>query len=87
MKFSIRDFFSKCDQIRRKLWIWSHLLKKFLMENFISGAVLMPNIFSRLVVFYLFHNNNCSVKIKSREKKVLLAKEMKFLLELTKTNE
>ena len=22
MKFSIRDFFSKCDQIRRKLRIW-----------------------------------------------------------------
>ena len=35
MKFSIQDFFSKCDQIRRKLWIWSHLLKKFLIENFI----------------------------------------------------
>ena len=33
MKFSIKDFFSKCDQIRRKLRIWSHLLKKFLMEN------------------------------------------------------
>ena len=28
MKFYIKDFFSKCDQIRRKLWIWSHLLKK-----------------------------------------------------------
>ena len=28
MKFSIKDFFSKYDQIRRKLWIWSHLLKK-----------------------------------------------------------
>ena len=35
MKFSIKDFFSKCDLIRRKLWIWSHLLKKSLMENFI----------------------------------------------------
>ena len=34
MKFSIKDFFSKCDQIRRKLRIWSHLLKKSLMENF-----------------------------------------------------
>ena len=34
MKFSIQDFFSKCDQIRRKLRIWSHLLKKSLMENF-----------------------------------------------------
>ena len=27
MKFSIKDFFSKCDQIRSQLWIWSHLLK------------------------------------------------------------
>ena len=35
MKFSIKDFFSKCDQIRSFLRIWSHLLKKFLMENFI----------------------------------------------------
>ena len=26
---------SKCDQIRRKLRIWSYLLKKSLMENFI----------------------------------------------------
>ena len=34
MKISIKDFFSKCDQIRRKLRIWSHLLKKSLMENF-----------------------------------------------------
>ena len=25
MKFSIKDFFSKCDQIRRKLRIWSYL--------------------------------------------------------------
>ena len=40
MKFSIKDFFSKCDQIRRKLWIWSHLLKKSSMENFIFCAVL-----------------------------------------------
>ena len=35
MKFFINDFFSKSDQIRRKLWTWSHLLKKSLMENFI----------------------------------------------------
>ena len=26
MKFSIKDYFSKCDQIRRKLRIWSNLL-------------------------------------------------------------
>ena len=27
-KFSIKDIFSKCDQIRIFLWSWSHLLKK-----------------------------------------------------------
>ena len=44
MKISIKDFFSKCDQIRRKLPIWSHLLKKFVMENFIFCAVLSVHI-------------------------------------------
>ena len=39
IKFSIKDFFSKCDQIRKKLQIWLHLLKKSLMENFIFYAV------------------------------------------------
>ena len=39
MKFSIKDFFSKYDQIGRKLRISSHLLKKPLMENFIFCAV------------------------------------------------
>ena len=37
--FSIKDFFSECDQIRRKLQIWSHLLKKSLTKNFIFCAV------------------------------------------------
>ena len=39
MKSSIKDFFSKCNQIHRKLRIWWHLLKKSLMENFIFCAV------------------------------------------------
>ena len=39
MKFSIKNFFSKCDQIRRELRIWLHLLKKYFMENFIFCAV------------------------------------------------
>ena len=43
MKFSVKDFFNKCDKIRRKLPIWSYLLKKFFMENFIFCAVLIPN--------------------------------------------
>ena len=32
MKFSIKDFFSECGQIRRKLRVWSHLLKKSFIE-------------------------------------------------------
>ena len=35
LKFSIKDFFSKFDQIRSFLRIWSHLPKKSLMGNFI----------------------------------------------------
>ena len=38
-KFSIKDFLSKCDQILSFLQIWSHLLMKSLMENFIFCAV------------------------------------------------
>ena len=40
MKISINDFFSKYDKIRSFLRIWSHLLKKSLMEKFIFSAVL-----------------------------------------------
>ena len=40
MKFSIKGFFRKCDQIRSFLRIWSHLMKKSVMENFIFCAVL-----------------------------------------------
>ena len=39
MKFSPKDLFSKYDQIRRQLRIWSHLLKKFWIENLIFCAV------------------------------------------------
>ena len=35
MKFSIKSFFSRSDQIRSFLRIWSYLLKKSLMENLI----------------------------------------------------
>ena len=40
VKFSIKDFLRKDNQIPRKLRIWSHLLKKYSMENFILCAVL-----------------------------------------------
>ena len=57
MKFSIKDFFSKCDQIRSKLRIWSHLLKKSLVESFIFCAVNV--IMSSNVAFHVFaHGSN-----------------------------
>ena len=40
MQFSIKDFSSKCNQIRRNMGIWSYLLEKFLIENFIFCAVI-----------------------------------------------
>ena len=40
MKFSIKGFFSKFYQIRSFLRIWSHLLKKSLLENFFFYVVL-----------------------------------------------
>ena len=46
IELSIKDFFSKCDQIRREL-------KKFFMENFILCAVyLQPCL---LLDSYFFH--------------------------------
>ena len=59
MKFSIKDSFSKYDQIRSFLRIWSHLLKKSLMENFhffvnpvnpIIYLSLLQNIHIRLIL-------------------------------------
>ena len=42
MKFSIKDFFSKCDQIRSFLRIWSHLLKnpKWKTSIFVQYIIL-----------------------------------------------
>ena len=50
LKFSIKDFFSKCDQIRSFLPIWSHLLKKSLLENLIFYAVLDNLLNSAILV-------------------------------------
>ena len=39
MKFSIKDFLSKCNRIHSFLRIWSHLLRKSLMQNLIFCAM------------------------------------------------
>ena len=45
IKLSIKDYFSKCDQIRSLLRIWSPSLKKSLMKNLIFCAVWVYFIF------------------------------------------
>ena len=45
MKFSIKDFFSKYDQIQRKLQIWSHILKKSYLSIIQCGYFIALNLF------------------------------------------
>ena len=55
MKFSIKEFFSIGDQIRSLLRIWSHLLKKSLMENFIFCAVKFGSVIEKHPTFSMYH--------------------------------
>ena len=43
----IKNFFSKCDHIRSFPQIWSHLLKKSSIENFIFYAEHFPEAVDR----------------------------------------
>ena len=45
-------FFSICDQIRRNLHIWSHLLKKSLMKKFIFWAVIKLHERSLRIIYF-----------------------------------
>ena len=67
MKFFIKVFFSKCAQIRSFLRIWSHLLKKSLMENFIFCAVYYCCSWFRLST--KFNSGNKSTLMKVHQKK------------------
>ena len=49
MKFSIKDFFSKCDQVF--LRILSQLQKKFLRENFIFHGVFGALDIHRTIIY------------------------------------
>ena len=55
MKFSVKDFFIKCDQIRSFLWIYPHFS---LMENFITvlchSSLIVPEI-NLLQINFLVH--------------------------------
>ena len=56
MKFSIKGFFSQCDQIRRKLRILSHLLNKSLMENFINTNNSSANLKRMFTEIWWYYN-------------------------------
>ena len=64
MKSSVMGFLGKSDQISSFLWIWLHLLKKSLMENFIfcavSGILISPKllaIFNTMISFTQLKQN------------------------------
>ena len=58
MKFSIKHFFSKWDQIRRKLRIWTYLLKKSLMKNFIFVQWYPASTPGRFILLILVSTEN-----------------------------
>ena len=63
MKFSINDFFSKFEQIRKKLRICLHLLKKPFVENFNFCAVWIG---LSVLIFQILVNKReytCKIKI------------------------
>ena len=78
MKFSINNFFGKCDQIREELWIWSQLLRKSLMENFIFCAVRRPeeDFFESLInehSIYVSYPKEYSFKVRKNAEQKRLA--------------
>ena len=57
MKFSIEDFFRKCDRIHRNLRIWSHLLKNPQKKTSFFVQCLLIKIYSYKLV-QVQHNSS-----------------------------
>ena len=57
MNFSVKNLFSKCVHIRIKLRIYSHLLNKSIMENFIFCVVSIIGFTTDS--FKFFFKSNC----------------------------
>ena len=88
MKFSIEDFFSKHDRIRRFLRIWSHLQKKSLTENLIFRAVTLKHylrclsecFFIEQLFLLFFKDYNSLLMLQSSQFKVnITSKILKFI--------
>ena len=62
MKFYIKDFSSKCDQIHRFLRIWSHLLEKSVKESFIFCvmSVLKSCLYNKIIKTHCLQNDQIS---------------------------
>ena len=75
----LKDYFGKCDQILRKLRIWTHLLKKSLMENFIFCA----NVTDWPATFL---NTNSMGKEPPPDNKLILLPLFQYLKETSKVN-
>ena len=63
MEFCIKGFFSKYDQIRSFMRIWSHLLKKSLMKTFIFCAV--PFLHGTFLIFLIKLRQHKGLKLTS----------------------
>ena len=56
MKFSIKDFFSKFNQIHKKMWILSHLLnyKKVFVCSGLNNLSLLIYFQKKYIYIYIF---------------------------------
>ena len=56
MKFSIKDFFSKFNQIHKKMWILSHLLnyKKIFVCSGLNNLSLLIYFQKKYIYIYIF---------------------------------
>ena len=72
IKFSIKDFLSKSNQIYSFLRIWSHLMKKPLMENLIFCAVGKGIYWPNKILFFVFSTMALMAHIVGLALKVLI---------------
>ena len=75
--FFTKDVVSKCDQIRSFLQIWSYLLKKSLMENFIFCIVEAQILIAYF--FTIWKNNSYIAKPKSQKGRADRKKRFKVI--------
>ena len=58
MKFFVKDFFSKCDQIHSFIRIWLRLLKRLLNEKFNFCVVLAKDLTDATLIYLTVHDTH-----------------------------